>query len=105
MPIGIIGHLVKRYDLDQWDVISPLLMRYGIPIGILYLLRKWCAGGTNTSLRHMASKVVIVTVLPSSNVTNVREVLLVLVQRLLKNWLSRKPKSCFSYAIIPILGH
>jgi hypothetical protein len=104
MPIGILGHLVKNYDLDQWDVVKPLLGKFGIPLGAVYLLRKWCAGGTNTSLRHMASKVVIVTVLPSSIVTDDREVRRVLAQQPLKNWLNRKLKSCFSCATIRIRG-
>jgi hypothetical protein len=65
MPFGILGHLVAEYKSDHWDVAKSLFTKYGIGIGVVYGLRRWCAGGTNQDLRNMASRVVIVTVKPS----------------------------------------
>jgi hypothetical protein len=62
MPFGILGHVLTEYRIDDWEVIKGPLKRYGIWIVLLYALRRWCAGGTNQSLRHMASRVVLVTV-------------------------------------------
>src|SRR5947207_13064629 len=62
MPFGVLGHLLTEYRIDDWEVVKGPLKRYGIWIALLYGLRRWCAGGTNHSLRHMASKVVIITV-------------------------------------------
>jgi len=63
MPFGILSHLLTEYRLSRWDVLKSLLTKYGIPIALIYGLRRWCAGGSNYSMRHMASKVVLVTVL------------------------------------------
>jgi len=62
MPFGILTHVLTEYRLDHWDVLKHVLARYGIPIALIYGLRRWCAGGTNQSLRQMASKVVLITV-------------------------------------------
>jgi hypothetical protein len=64
MPLGVIGHVLSKFQLEHWEVLKVFLKRYGIWIGLTYGLRRWCAGATNQSLRQMAAKVVIVTVRP-----------------------------------------
>ena len=70
MPFGILSHILTEYRLHHWDVLKHMLMRYGIPVALIYGLRRWCAGGTNQSLRHMASKVVLITVPPVLSIAN-----------------------------------
>jgi hypothetical protein len=65
MPFPFLGHVLTTYKIDYWEVLKGPFAKYGIGIGLLYALRKWCAGGVNQDLRHMASRVVIITVSPT----------------------------------------
>jgi hypothetical protein len=67
MPFEIISHLLAKHPVNDWTVYRGPLIRYGIALLVLYGIRKWCAGGTNQSLRRMASRVVIVTVCSPSS--------------------------------------
>lgn len=62
MPFGMLGQIITKYRLDDLGLLKGVLKRYGIWIGLIYGLRRWCAGGKNESLRFMASRVVIITV-------------------------------------------
>jgi hypothetical protein len=65
MPVGIIDYVLSTYTADDLSTLykGPLL-RYAIGALVLYALRRWSAGGTNQTLRQMASRVVLVTVPP-----------------------------------------
>jgi hypothetical protein len=62
MPFAFLRHVLTTYKLDYWELLKGPLAKYGIGIGLLYALRTWCAGGVNQDGRHMASRVVIITV-------------------------------------------
>ena len=99
MPFGIVSHFLTRYPVNDWPVYRGPLIRYGVGLLILYGLRKWCAGGTNQSLRRMASRVVIVTVNRISPVECTetygdREGRLDSVLPSLKSWQYRKRRLC-----------
>ena len=99
MPFGIVSHFLTRYPVNDWSVYRGPLIRYGVGLLVLYGLRKWCAGGTNQSLRRMASRVVIVTVSQISPVEcgetyGGREGRPGLVLLSLKSWQCRKRRLC-----------
>lgn len=65
MPFGILNHVLTNYEGNPWDLVKDIFWKYAIWILPVYALRRWCAGGTNQTLRRMASRVVIVTVPPT----------------------------------------
>jgi len=63
MPFGILNYVFTKYRFDDWDTIKGIIWPYGIGIAVIYGIRRWSAGGTNQSLRNLASKVILITVL------------------------------------------